>query len=161
MTADNQAYVVLWTFFLSLHMILNFGERPLMQIKLFKCKKIYSIYDNFLKNKNLAKHCFKELGLLTVPCIYILRCLMFVKNNYQNLMNQQHEHNYNTRYNTNFQYPRHRLTLVQKTPQYFGRKLFNKLPQHLENIIKEDCFKNKLDFLLTKMYNTVEEFLNE
>lgn len=77
-------------------------------------------------------------------------------------MKAQHKHHYETRFHQNFQYPRHRLTLVQKNPQYMGKTLYNKLPNILKDIMKENSFKHKLKrFLMEKMYYSVDEFLND
>jgi len=66
-----------------------------------------------------------------------------MKNNFQNSMNQQHEHGYNTRYNINVPYPRHCLTVVYEIPHYFGRQLLNKLPHDLKNIIIREALFQK------------------
>ena len=102
---------------------------------------------------------FRDFSLLTVPSLYIFRCLMFLKNNLEILENTQHEHGYNTRFCRDFQYPRHRLTLFQKTPLYMARKLFNHLPSTLKSIIKEDKFKRELkSFLINKTFYSIQEF---
>jgi hypothetical protein len=127
---------------------------------IFKIQKKYIRIMTFSSKRKSCKSFFKEYGILTVPSIYILRCLLFVENNYEKLIKQQHQHQYLTRFNNNFQYPRHRLTLAQKTPQYMGRKLFNKLPTFLKDSIMEDSFKNNLKtFLIEQAYYSIDEFL--
>lgn len=128
----------------------------------FKMQKKYIRIMTFSSKRKSCKPFYKDFGILTVPSLYILRCLMFIKNNLENFKNTQHEHQYNTRFRNDFQYPRHRLTLYQKTPHYMGRKLFNKLPNNLKIIINENKFKKELkNFLLEKIYYSVDQFLNE
>lgn len=127
----------------------------------FKMQKKYIRIMTFSSKRKSCKPFFKELSILTIPSLYIYKCLIYVKNNLENLKEAQHDHQYNTRYCNDFQYPRHRLTLFQKTPQYMGRKLFNKLPGNLKHIINENKFGGELKkFLLGKAFYSVDEFLN-
>lgn len=43
--------------------------------------------------------------------------------NYETFYSDNFKHEYNTELKNNFQYPIHRLQLVQKTPLHIGRKV--------------------------------------
>ncbi|KAG8266574.1 hypothetical protein J6590_108211 [Homalodisca vitripennis] len=103
---------------------------------------------------------FKELKILSLPNLYILKTLLIVQSNFESLSSDNFDHNYNTRFKANFQYPIHRLRLVEKTPIYTAKKLYNKLPQKYKHLINSKTFKSKLtDFLLEKNYYSVDEYL--
>ncbi|KAG8270891.1 hypothetical protein J6590_075159 [Homalodisca vitripennis] len=62
---------------------------------------------------------FKELGLLTLPCLYISEEIMEV-------------HQYETRGRDNFRTQQRRLSLSQYLPQQVGVRLINRLPESLK-----------------------------
>lgn len=109
-----------------------------------------------------CKPIFKELKIMTVPNLTIFKTLLMVQENFEKFCSQNFEHTYNTRFKNNFQYPRHRLTLVEKTPTYMGKKLFNKLPAEYKNQIQSKSFKSSLtEFLLSNTYYSINEFLTD
>ena len=109
-----------------------------------------------------CKPIFKELQILTVPNLYILKTLMMVKSNLQTFNEGNYEHSYNTRHKNNFQYPIHRLQLVEKSPMYMGKRLFNKLPLEYKLLINTNSFKSSLtNFLIEKNYYNVKDFLTD
>lgn len=131
-------------------------------------KSIFIIQKKFLRIMTFApfqtscKPIFKEHKILTVAGLYILKTLEYLKTNFETIQNEQFEHNYNTRFKINLQYPIHHLKLLEKTPGYMSKKLFNKLPQVLKNNINNLNFKSSLTkFLLEKNYYDVEEFLHD
>ena len=74
------------------------------------------------------------------------------------LLNNQHQHCYNTRFKNNLLYPRHRLTLFENTPLYMGKRFYNKLPNYIKNEVSEDKFKILLkEFLIEKAYYSIQD----
>lgn len=108
-----------------------------------------------------CKSLFQNLGILTIPCLYIYKCLIFIHNNFNSLQQEQHQHHHYTRHRSNFQYPCHRLQLLKTSPQYMGKKFYNLLPLPLKSLINTNRFKTKLkDFLVKKAYYSIEEYVN-
>ena len=65
-------------------------------------------------------------------------------------------------FKNHFQYPKHRLKLVERTPRYMGRKLYNKLPDRYKSLINTNEFKSCLTkLLLEKNYYHINEYLND
>ena len=117
-----------------------------------------------LANINYRDDCkeqFKNLQILTLPCIYILKCLLYVKTNLHLYKQHSDYHSYFTR-NKDALCPRSiRLSKSKNAAEYYSVKFFNKLPvpvQELEIV----CFKKRIkNFLLGKAYNEFSEFIND
>lgn len=102
---------------------------------------------------------FRSLKLLPLPAVYIHELVLFVFKNFSFFDNGKKNHTYTTR-STSLQYPKHRLSLVEKGPHYMGIKLFNNLPKNLIEERNINEFKRKLRHLLLNCSPySVEEFL--
>lgn len=127
---------------------------------IFKLQKKYLRLMAFVPKRTSCKPLFKRFEILTMPCIYIFRMLIFLKNNPQSYSDNQFVHDYPTRFKNDFQYPRHRLSLYEKSPYYMGLRLFNSLPASLKAIDDVKTFKNSLKmYLLEKNYYSVQDYL--
>lgn len=130
--------------------------------KIFKIQKRFLRVMTFSPWKCSCKQIFRELKILTIPSLYILRTLLMVQSNINVFYDEQVDHIYNTRYKRHFQYPKHHLKLVEKTPKYMGKKIFNHLPDKYRKLIGTKFFKSSLtDYLLAKNYYSVNEYLND
>lgn len=130
-------------------------------ISIFKIQKKYLRFMTFSNYKTSCRPLFKQHRILTVPSLYILMCLMFIKNNLNFILETQHSHTYETRNKSALQYPVHRLSLFEKTPHYMGQKLYNKIPR---DWTKYSSFKFKRtiqNFLIDKAYYSMKEFLDD
>ena len=112
--------------------------------------------------KNPRESCrplFEQLKILTVPCVYILECNMFVKK-YSELFDKNEEvHSHDTRSKSDLRVLRHSSSLFSKSPQYRLRMLYNKLPQEIKIVKDIYEFKSQVSSLLLKSnYYTVNEF---
>ena len=115
----------------------------------------------FNSSRTSCKPLFKQYDLLTMPSLYIFKILLFVKINEQSFTINRFEHKYPTRFKNNFQYPRHRLSLFEKSPYYMGLRLFNSLPAELKDIHDLTRFRNTLrSHLLSKVYYSIDDYLN-
>jgi hypothetical protein len=73
-------------------------------------------------------------------------------------------HEYYTRNKNDFLMRGHRLTMYEKSPRYSGNKLFNLLPKHIKELRTGTVIKFKAglkQFLMTKCYYSVQEFIND
>lgn len=100
---------------------------------------------------------FRENGLLTVPAIHIQECLMFLFKN-KHYFEEKTQSGYVTR-STQLKYPKHRLTLTEKGPEYAAVTYFNSLPRNIRDETNSKTFKGKVFKLLLEMepYN-VDDF---
>src|SRR5436190_23658135 len=94
-------------------------------------------------------HLFKDLKILTVYSLYILECVMYVKNNqcYNNKGNE-HVHHYFTRNKNNITLPNHNLQMYEKKTSYAGKRFFNHLPNSIKNVSNANKFRAQLKELL-------------
>ena len=101
---------------------------------------------------------FKNLGVLTLPAIYILECICLVKNNRNRVDN--FDHDYNTRARKfNIRLPQHNTTLFSKHDIYVGSKLYNLLPLKIKQEASYKKFKENLkNYLIDMEPYTIEEF---
>ena len=126
----------------------------------FKIQKKYLRIMTNAKPRASCKGIFRDLNVLTLPSLFILKCLNFVKCNFDMLMEEQHLHNYETRNRSDFQYPIHRLSSFEKLPHYLGKKLYNKLPAGIKNIESNIKFKKEVkSLLMEKVYYSINDYL--
>lgn len=110
-------------------------------------------------------HCkplFRELEILTAPCVYIFECATYVTRNRNLFINFQDRNiRYNLRNKSNLLLPTCRLTMKEESSMVESLKIFNELPKSLKCLQCPKLFKIKLkEFLTEKAYYSVEEFLN-
>lgn len=101
---------------------------------------------------------FKSSKILTLPCMYILNCVILTISNRDRI-------NYlvgrATRNDSVIMLPRHRLSLYERNVFYCGSKFYNALPREMR-IKPLPSFKKDLkNFLAKEGFYTVEEFLNK
>jgi len=106
-------------------------------------------------------HCrplFEQLKILPLPCLFILECLLFIKDRPKTL--QCDIHSMNTRYVNDIRIPRYRLTRTMKHFNYFAVKFYNKLPLPIRKLNKFE-YKNKIKCILLKnCFYSINEFLD-
>lgn len=74
-----------------------------------------------------CKGLFVDNKILTLPCIYIYKTLSYVKENILSLEKNSQYHNYSTRYCDLLCIPKHKSNKYEKSTNYSGLKLYNKL----------------------------------
>lgn len=104
---------------------------------------------------------FRRLNILTLPCLYILEILIFVHNNLAIFENYKPKHYYNTRNKNVFNYPVHKLKILERSPLYMGIRLYNKLPEHWKSFGKTKFLKVVKNCLLIKTYYSIQEFIED
>ncbi|CAH2018922.1 unnamed protein product [Acanthoscelides obtectus] len=110
--------------------------------------------------RQCCKTTFIDLKILTVPCIYILECLIHVKNNYDDYRTPKEIHKYNTRFNNELIPEYTRLSKTRHGSNYFGVKFFNALPKFCQTL-NSTIFKATVKrYLVTKAFYSIDEFLN-
>lgn len=108
-----------------------------------------------------CKYIFKSVQILTVPCIYTFELINYVLKNSEICYNLKWNGNYNTRGSYVFNYPIHRLSLFEKSPLYMALKIFNNIPNEIQNLDSNLMLSKFKKFVLQKAYNKVSEYLEE
>lgn len=111
-----------------------------------------------------CKPYFKQLCLLTLPCLYIYTLILYVKRiGYETKRRDIHSHEVRSR--ERLQVPFDRLTVTQHNPKHIGIKITNHLKYlnaALFSITSEHKFKTVLKtFLIERCYYTLEEFFSD
>lgn len=104
---------------------------------------------------------FRNYGILTLPCIFIFRCLIYVKENEHRLVKLSSFHDYSTRNKNIFCFPHHVTSKYESSPTYQAISLFNHLPDCIKmlNIVK---FKrNVKSILIRKVYYSLSEYFDD
>jgi len=89
--------------------------------RVFRIQKKFLRIITFSPWKTSCKSIYRDLKIMTIPDLTIYKTLLMVQTNYNSFFNENFEHIYNTRFKNDFQYPKHRLKLVEKTPKYMGK----------------------------------------
>lgn len=106
-----------------------------------------------------CKNAFRELGLLTLPCLYVLEVALYCRFKCD-LVQGRDVHQYGTRGRDNFRINQHRTAAFQNLPSQVGVKIINRLPEDITKLICPNKFKARLKHLLVeKAFYSVDEFM--
>lgn len=104
---------------------------------------------------------FLNHGVLTLPSIFILRCLVYVKENELHFSRLSVFHSYNTRNDRTLFVPKHKTTKFEKSPFYQCVKLFNHLPKCIQSLTVKK-FKTVVKAILLKnVYYSLGEYYSD
>lgn len=106
------------------------------------------------------RRAFIDLGVLTLPSIYILQCLLYVRENLHLFDESADFHAYNTRYRSDLRAPYYRLERCQRGPFYNAVKAYNKLSSDIKYLNLLTFKKRTKKFLIIHVFYTFDEFLN-
>lgn len=101
---------------------------------------------------------FSKLNILTLPCSYILKCLLYVHENRERFKNVLEVHSYGTRsaHNQNLFTERYRTDRC-KAEDYWGVKFWNMLQPETKLLGKIAFRKAVRGLLVSKSYYSLEE----
>ncbi|VEN33714.1 unnamed protein product [Callosobruchus maculatus] len=102
-----------------------------------------------LRCRDDCRAMYVKLRLLTVPSVYILECLMYVRQNIGLYQTHENIHTYNTRVRKNLIPAYWRLGRCQDGPGYWSIKFFNALPGEIK-VLPEKVFKVRVKTYLLK-----------
>lgn len=110
-------------------------------------------------NRTSCREYFKSFKILTMTSLFIYQTSIMVKQNWSVFMKSQVIHSYDTRNKNKLKPVLHRLNIFEKSPQYLGPQIFNRLPGQFHQIEDTQTFKNKLKtWLLVRPYYSLNEF---
>lgn len=104
------------------------------------CKKLFILQKRAVRiicGALARDHCrpyFVEHGILTLPSIYVLACLMYVRNNINKFSICSQIHGYPTRNNSNIYIDKCKYTVTQNSFEIVSVNLFNSLPDNIRNL---------------------------
>ena len=101
-----------------------------------------------------------EHKLLTLPCLYILECLKYVKLHLTDFDMQGGKHEHNTRKGTDLKIDFFRLSHSRFGPNYYGLKFYNLLPIEIQNLPYGPFISYLKKFLLQKALYNFKDFMS-
>lgn len=106
-----------------------------------------------------CKRLFGEHRIITIPGLFILSCLLYVKRS-TDLEKHADIHNYGTRNRQDIVIPYHRLRTSQMATNYYAIRMYNKLPENIKNKSGAD-YERTLRLLLTECaFYSIQDFFN-
>ena len=130
--------------------VIIWGGSPDIQRLFILQKRVIRIITN-LNFKQSCRGVFKENNLLTMYGIYIYEILLFTFKHKDLFSEYHHQHNYVTRFKSDYCYPIHRLSLTETGVKYTCLKFFNKLPEEIKDIKALSLFKSQIFKLLCQL----------
>ena len=106
-------------------------------------KKVVRLICN-VKRKMSCRELFKTLNILSVPCVYIMEMVYYIKANNKGLKQNMAIHDYQTWHRSDFQTQFCRSDIFKKSVINLGTKLYNKLPNYFKNLENLKPSKNNL-----------------
>uniref|UniRef100_A0A8D8QTA3 Uncharacterized protein n=1 Tax=Cacopsylla melanoneura TaxID=428564 RepID=A0A8D8QTA3_9HEMI len=124
-------------------------------------RRMLSRIISFAKYLDHAKPLFIKQEILTLPSLYILQCLLFIKKNPHQFQSYENVHSYNTRNKANLAPIKHRVNAARNGINYYGLLFYNKLPLDIRDL-PYPAYKQYIEeYLKSKAYYSVAEFLSD
>nr|CAH7742606.1 unnamed protein product [Callosobruchus chinensis] len=112
-----------------------------------------------LTYRESCRQTFHRYKIMPVPCIYIYKCIMYIKSNLHLTTKNNHHHSYLTRGGDLLRSDKHHTSLYERSPYYMGTKLYNSLPAAIRNEVLKNRFGKKLkSFLVDNCFYSIKEY---
>lgn len=137
--------------------IMFWGSAP-ESLRIFRAQKriIRSILG--VSSTTSCRQPFKDMQILSLPCLYIQAICVFTKNNIELFVDNDH-HQYDTRGTSNMAHEFCRLKTTSLGVMQMGRRLYNQLPKELK-LLQKTSFKAALrKHLMQGAFYSIDEFL--
>ena len=129
------------------------GNVFISQKRVVRC--MAGVSDNTISCRGL----FKQFGILTLTGVLILELAVRIFQSRGILHIGGEFHTYDTRNRSQLRTPFHSLTLSQRSPEYMGIKIYNKLPICIKSRTTLHTFKTYLkSYLIEGCFYSLEEF---
>jgi hypothetical protein len=123
-------------------------------------KKCIRIITNIKQTDSCKPH-FRDLKIMTVPCLYILEACKFIKKHIE-LYSPIKIVRRNNRYQNKLKLPFSKLKLYSSAPHSMLIKIYNHIPNQIKSINKTTIFEKHLkQFLILKSYYSISEFFED
>lgn len=138
--------------------IMAWGHAPAAKLVFKAQRKIIRIVGN-LPYRADCKHLFKELGILTLPSVFIMECLIYAHKDQQLYPKNCDLHNHDTRQKKNLHLTYCRTKSENTGTKFWAIRLYNKLPNKLKEL-PLNIFKSTVhNILIENVYYNLEDFL--
>ena len=107
-----------------------------------------------------VRETFMNLKILTLPSLFILSSLVYVRNNLDRYSLCCDNHYHDTRYKKNIHLDYMRLKKSRMSTTYFGPKFFNKLPENIRSLRGKQFVGSVKKYLLNHAFFSIQEFLD-
>uniref|UniRef100_A0A1B6MDI5 Reverse transcriptase domain-containing protein n=1 Tax=Graphocephala atropunctata TaxID=36148 RepID=A0A1B6MDI5_9HEMI len=146
-----------------IHTHLEYGIRLWGSCSKYKLERVFRLQKRAVRTilklqaRESYRGAFRELGLLTLPCLYILEVALYCRSKCA-LTQGRDVHSYETRGRDNYRTQQHRSAAFERLPSQVGVKIINGLPKCIKNQ-NLNLFKTRLKHLLvSSAFYTVDEF---
>lgn len=112
-----------------------------------------------LAYRSESRDMFIQLKILTLPCVFALECIAYVKKHITDHTIHADHHNYNTRNRHNICSEYTRLTRRQTGTNFHGVKLFNSLPPAIKSMTTKKLRATVKELFLRNAFFSYEEIL--
>lgn len=103
---------------------------------------------------------FKRERILTVTSVYIMNYLSHVHSHIQSFQKQSDVHSYQTRNKDALQIPFHRLERTKRNTDFWGIKLYNRLPTNIKGKSPREFRTQVKELLLRCAFYSLDEYMN-
>jgi len=134
-----------------------------LNIRIFRIQKKVNRSMAGVSSRMSCRQFFKELNILTLASLYILKVNCFIKKYCQSLEQNSEVHKYNTQRNMDIHVKLHKTEIYKKSVINMGTKVYNNLPGFIKEIKDYKAFKKELKLFLLLLLHTfysVEEFVS-
>lgn len=100
---------------------------------------------------------FREKQIMTVVCLYIYKAL--ARMHVRREMLPRHAHSYETRGKNDIRLPFHKRTAYEKSPDYAGGALYNKLPESFKHMTFKKFKLELRKMLVDNAFYSLDEFI--
>lgn len=152
------------TYYANFHSVAKYGIQfwgaavDANRVFLLQKRAIRALYQ--LQQIDSCREWFISGGILTLPSEYILTVTSVIHENVSKYDKNCETHSYNTRHKEDLKTPYHRLQLTQRTTDFWGTKIYNRLPKNFKDLPVK-IFKQKLkNMLLESAFYSIDEFFN-
>lgn len=108
-----------------------------------------------------CRNSFVKLGILTLPSLYILLCLLHVKVNMDKYPLRSGVHEVDTRHRDDIDVDFHRLSRTKCGINYWGPHFYNKLPMQIRELDSQKFKTCVKKYLSGKCYYSFKDFLKD
>ena len=131
------------------------GEVKINRKKSLECRSLCGA-----RKRDSCRPIFKELNILTFPCIYLYECSLFVKKNEHLFHRNRDYHTYPTRHQNQLRTEQHNTVRFERGPYHASALVYNKLPDRIK-ILPLKKFKNALkNYFLDNQFYDVNKFFS-
>ena len=108
-----------------------------------------------------CRNLFKDLNILTLPCLYISEVVCKTRSNWEQMKQNQEIHDHSTCHKSDFHIQYCRTTLFKNSYENVGIKLFNKPPNTIKKVGKPQEFKRRLQkYLMQHVFYSVDTYMS-